>query len=111
MATKEGIICIPSEESDRSTAKCARPPHCAHQEEMQLLNRETSMIDAVRRKNILLQGKPQPREVPWWGEPNFGGWYTEAEIEAAVNAIRSSMHWSAGFGHGGCSNEIENCLR
>ncbi len=66
------------------------------------------MIDPVQIKSILSKGKPEPRDVPWWGEPNFGGWYTEAEIEAVVKAIRSSMHWSQGFGHGGCSNEIEN---
>jgi perosamine synthetase len=64
------------------------------------------MIDADQRKIILSKGKPEPKDVPWWGEPNFGGWYTEAEIEAVVKAIRSSMHWSQGFGHGGFSNEI-----
>jgi len=56
------------------------------------------MIDSVQRKIILSKGKPDPKDVPWWGEVNFGGWYTEAEIEAAVQAIRDSMHWSAGFG-------------
>ena len=66
------------------------------------------MIDEALRNKILSQGKPEPKDVPWWGEPNFGGWYTEAEIEAVVRTIRSSMHWSEGFGHGGCSNEIES---
>lgn len=56
------------------------------------------MIDEQTRKKILFKGKPEPRHVPWWGELNFGGWYTEAEIEAAVQAIRDSMHWSVGFG-------------
>jgi len=56
------------------------------------------MIDARERKNILAKGKPEPKAVPWWGELNFGGWYTEAEITAAVEAIRESMHWSVGFG-------------
>lgn len=53
------------------------------------------MIDAKRRKRILSRGKP---EKAWAGEPGFGGWYTEDEIEAAVGAIRSSMHWTEGFG-------------
>ncbi len=65
------------------------------------------MIDLAERKEILSKGKPEPKDVPWWGEPNFGGWYTEAEIDAVVKAIRSSMHWSVGFGHGGLSDEIE----
>jgi dTDP-4-amino-4,6-dideoxygalactose transaminase len=56
------------------------------------------MIDEQTRKKILFKGKPEPRHVPWWGELNFGGWYTEAEIEAAVQAIRESMNWSVGFG-------------
>lgn len=65
------------------------------------------MINPARRNEILSKGKPEPKNVPWWGEPNFGAWYTEEEIEAVVKAIRSSMHWSAGFGHGGNSREIE----
>jgi Predicted pyridoxal phosphate-dependent enzyme apparently involved in regulation of cell wall biogenesis len=65
------------------------------------------MIDSVQRGKILSIGKPEPKEVTWWGEPNFGAWYMEAEIEAVVKAIRSSMHWSEGFGHGGNSGEIE----
>jgi dTDP-4-amino-4,6-dideoxygalactose transaminase len=65
------------------------------------------MIDSAERKEILSKGKPEPKDVPWWGEPNFGSWYTEAEIDAVVKAIRSSMHWSVGFGHGGTSGEIE----
>lgn len=65
------------------------------------------MIDRTERKHILSKGKPYPQNVPWWGEPNFGGWYTELEIDAVANAIRSSMHWSVGFGHGGNSDEIE----
>lgn len=63
------------------------------------------MIDSVQRKNILLQEKPEPKDVPWWGELNLGGWYTDAEIDAVVKAIRSSMHWSVGFGPR--SKEIE----
>jgi len=56
------------------------------------------MIDSQTRKKILDRGKPEPKNVPWWGELNFGGWYTEAEIDAVVEAIRESMHWSVGFG-------------
>ena len=56
------------------------------------------MIDRQARKKILSKGKPEPKNVPWWGELNFGSYYTEAEIDAAVQAIRESMHWSVGFG-------------
>ncbi len=56
------------------------------------------MLDRQVRKELLSKGKPEPKNVPWWGELNFGGWYTEAEVEAAVRAIRESMHWSLGFG-------------
>lgn len=56
------------------------------------------MLDAQVRKDILSQGKPEPKDVPWWGEPNLGAWYTEAEVEAAVDAIRESMDWAVGFG-------------
>lgn len=56
------------------------------------------MLEYHVRKEILARGKPEPREIPWWGEVNFGGWYTEAEVEAAVQSIRESMHWSLGFG-------------
>lgn len=56
------------------------------------------MIDYQTRQKILARGKPEPKHVPWWGEPNFGCWYTEAEINAAVEAMRESMHWSVGFG-------------
>ncbi|MBI3930984.1 MAG: DegT/DnrJ/EryC1/StrS family aminotransferase [Chloroflexi bacterium] len=56
------------------------------------------MIKPQIRKDILARGKPEPKNVPWWGEPNLGGWYTEAEIDAAVRAIRKSNDWSTGFG-------------
>lgn len=65
------------------------------------------MIYSEQIKSILASGKPEPKNIPWWGELNFAGWYTEAEIEAVVEAIRSSMHWTKGFGHGGNSSEIE----
>lgn len=56
------------------------------------------MLDYKTRKDILSRGKPEPKDVPWWGEPNLGGWYTEAEVEATVRAIRESNDWSVGFG-------------
>ena len=56
------------------------------------------MIDTKIRSDILSKGKPDPKYVPWWGELNFGGWYTEAEIDAVVRTIRESMDWSVGFG-------------
>jgi len=56
------------------------------------------MLDVQTRKDILAGGKPEPKDIPWWGEPNLGGWYTEAEVEAAVRTIRESNDWSTGFG-------------
>ncbi|TRZ96036.1 DegT/DnrJ/EryC1/StrS family aminotransferase [bacterium] len=56
------------------------------------------MINKEKRKTILSRGKPEPKDVPWWGETNLGGWYTESEIDAAVRSIRESMDWSVGFG-------------
>jgi dTDP-4-amino-4,6-dideoxygalactose transaminase len=58
----------------------------------------SDLLNKLVRAEILSKGKPEPSNVPWWGEPNLGGWYTEAEIEAAANAMRNSMHWSVGFG-------------
>ena len=56
------------------------------------------MLDVQKRKTILANGKPEPRDVLWWGEPNLGGWYTDEEVEAAANAIRESSDWTTGFG-------------
>ena len=53
------------------------------------------MIDRERRREVLAKYRP---ERTWLGEPMLGGWYTEEEIEAAVEAIRSSMDWLTGFG-------------
>jgi len=39
----------------------------------------------------------RPHFTVWKGEPALGGWYTEAEIDAAVAAIRDSMDWNTGF--------------
>ena len=56
------------------------------------------MLDSQSIKDILAKGKPEPGDIPWWGEPNLGGWYTEAEVEAAARAIRESSDWTTGFG-------------
>lgn len=40
----------------------------------------------------------RPLQRQWAGEPMLGGWYTEAEIEAAERAIRDSMDPDRGFG-------------
>lgn len=56
------------------------------------------MLNPQARKKILSYGKPEPKDVPWYSEPNLGGWYTEAEIDAVVKTIRESMDWTVGFG-------------
>ena len=56
------------------------------------------MLDIQLRKDVISRGKPEPSDVPWWGEPNLGAWYTEDEVDAAVRAIRESMDWTVGFG-------------
>lgn len=61
------------------------------------MNLKTKMIDYKTRKKILSRGKPKPRDVLWYGEPNLGGWYTKAEIDAAVSCIKESMDWTVGF--------------
>lgn len=55
------------------------------------------MLTPQLRKKILSKGKPEPKDVPWYGEPNFGGWYTKAEIASVVDCIKESMHWTVGF--------------
>lgn len=57
-----------------------------------------TILDADTRKAVLSRGKPSPADLMWWGEPNLGGWYTEAEVDAAVAAIRESNDWTTGFG-------------
>jgi len=52
-------------------------------------------MDQAQRKEILARGGPS-RE--WQAEPMLGGWYTEEEIEAAVQAIRNSTDPAVGFG-------------
>jgi perosamine synthetase len=43
----------------------------------------------------ILQDKPSS---PYPAEPQLGTWYTEAEIDATVKAIRDSMDYRIGFG-------------
>jgi perosamine synthetase len=52
-------------------------------------------MDKQRRDEILSHAG---EHVRWDGEPMMGGWYTEAEVEAVVRAIRESMDWTVGFG-------------
>jgi perosamine synthetase len=53
-------------------------------------------MDATERQSIIAEhGKP---EKTWPGEPLFGGWYTEEEIEVVEKTIRASMDWTVGFG-------------
>lgn len=66
-----------------------------------------TMFDRQARKDILSRGKPEPKDIPWWGEANLGAWYTQAEIDAAVNAIRESMDWHVGFGLRGKVKVVE----
>ena len=55
------------------------------------------MLNLQLRKKILSKGKPKPH-VLWYGEPNLGGWFTEAEVNAVVETLRESMDWTVGFG-------------
>jgi len=41
---------------------------------------------------------PISKEHPARGEPPFGTWYTEEEVEAVVRVMRNSMDWRVGFG-------------
>lgn len=51
------------------------------------------MTPETRRK--ILRQKP---DRPYPAEPQLGAWYTEAEIDATVKAIRDSMDYRVGFG-------------
>lgn len=68
------------------------------------------MLDSKTIKNILSKGKPDPKDVPWWGVLNFGAWYTEAEVDAVVKAIRESMDWSVGFSPNKVIEEFEDAF-
>lgn len=52
-------------------------------------------MDKQRRDEIIAAGRAHGQ---WDGEPMMGGWYTEAEVEAIVSAVRHSMDWTVGFG-------------
>ncbi len=52
-------------------------------------------MDRARRDAVVREAREHAR---WDSEPMLGGWYTEAEVEAAVKAIRDSMDWAVGFG-------------
>ena len=58
------------------------------------------IADKSERELILQTRRPQS---VYPGEPPLGGWYTDEEIEAMVQAIRRSMPWRVGFGGGGAS--------
>ena len=47
------------------------------------------------QRKYILTHKP---DRPFPAEPQLGAWYTEAEIEATVKAIRDSMDYRTGFG-------------
>jgi len=51
-------------------------------------------MDKKRRDRILQQRSHRK----WEGEPMMGGWYTEEEVDAIVDAVRTSMDWTVGFG-------------
>ena len=61
----------------------------------QRIERERCVMDKERRRRILGRGLPN---VKWDGEPMMSGWYTEEEVQAVVEAVRSSMDWTVGFG-------------
>lgn len=52
-------------------------------------------MDKKERQKVFRSYKPK-QLFP--AEPNLGGWYTEAEIEAVTETIRKSMDWRVGFG-------------
>jgi perosamine synthetase len=52
-------------------------------------------MDPAARAAVLARGRPGPR---WPGEPLLGGYYGDEEIEATVQAIRTSMDPTVGFG-------------
>jgi len=52
------------------------------------------LLNESERKEILKNWRPEVLPPP---EPFLGGFYTEEEVNAAVEAIRSSMDWHIGF--------------
>lgn len=63
------------------------------------------VLDYKELAKILTHGGYGPKDVPWWGESNLGGWFTDEEIDAVTSIMRRSMEWTVGFDHG---QEIEN---
>lgn len=52
-------------------------------------------MNSTERRRILERGKSHGL---FGAEPMLGAWYTQAEVDAAVKAIRDSMDWRVGFG-------------
>jgi perosamine synthetase len=52
-------------------------------------------MNYAERRRLLDSGK---FSSPLGAEPMLGWWYTQAELDAAVKAIRDSMDWRIGFG-------------
>lgn len=53
-----------------------------------------NIVEEAEREEILKTIRPQ---TIWKGEPDIGGWYTEAELTAVMTAIQESMEWTVGF--------------
>ena len=53
------------------------------------------MMDKKTRREVLRRGRPS---IAWQGEPHLGSYYDQEEIDAAVQCIRDSMAYDAGFG-------------
>ncbi|MBI4656533.1 MAG: DegT/DnrJ/EryC1/StrS family aminotransferase [Elusimicrobia bacterium] len=49
-------------------------------------------MDNSKQQKILSEVLPK---AIWEGEPFWGAWYTEEEIEAVVRVMRNSVHWNA----------------
>lgn len=54
------------------------------------------MLSASELKKIL-KVRPSPKSI-WYGEPNFGSYYTEQEIDSLYKLIKNSNNWDVGFG-------------
>ena len=55
------------------------------------------MISQKEVRKILSQGKPAPKNIPWYGEPNLGGFFNDEEINMVVKVMKESSDWSVGF--------------
>lgn len=47
---------------------------------------------------ILKKGKPSPKNSLWYGEPNFGSFLKNSEIDQIYRFIKKSNKWVNGFG-------------